>query len=507
MSGRAGIFRRWKWRTVLVLLGLTLVGLPTGAEAMTFKAEDFGEMTVSGKVTAAFGATQFINFVDDNGSDRDAMFKDPTILDRNPKGMDSDFDATRELALTLQWTANEYLKAVASFQIGEGSTGGYFGSRDALVGGEEDGDLILELDRLYIDFTIPDTSINFKLGSQGATFPDLVYGSNLMYEVPAGVVMTAPLADVGTLDLRWFRMTDLMDDTESHTDDQADLFLFHVPLTTIKGLTIAPYAAYALIGEDVIRDAPNHWRYSYFDYPALLFGTTDAIGSTGGTDAAEDVNDNVDAWYVGASFDWVPLEPLRIRSTFTYGSMNWEASAVDADISGYVADLVIDYDFGPVTGEVFGLYGNGPDENDDDIDLFPALIGGPTYTSSYFGGSRYNDNMFDSYDAVYATGMWAVGLKLKDIHVIDKLINEIQFMYAEGTADENIFERPNDTLLNEDESFFEVNLNSQYQIMKNFVLAVELGYIAFDEDNDYDEDRLGDVEDLWKAAWSLEFTF
>jgi hypothetical protein len=152
------------------------------------------EFKTSGKFQATFGATRYLDFVD------------------GPSGraLDSDIDATRELSLKLEWIENENLKGVASFQLGEGSTGGYFGSTDALVGGEEDGDLILELDNLYIDFTVPDTSVNFKVGSQGIAFADAIYGSHIMYEVPAGFLMTAGVNETSNLKLGWFRIADLM---------------------------------------------------------------------------------------------------------------------------------------------------------------------------------------------------------------------------------------------------------------------------------------------------------
>jgi hypothetical protein len=469
-----------------MVLGLLLAAAVPSASALTFESEEMGSFTISGKIQAAFGATQYLDFVDGPAG----------------RALDSDFDATRELALKFEWSTSEYLKAVASFQIGEGSTGGYFGSTDALVGGEEDGDLILELDNLYFDFTVPDTDLNFKVGSQSAVFADLIYGSHLMYEVPAGVDFTMPFNDMVGMRAAWFRMTDLMDDTETNMDDQADLFYLEAPVK-VPGFSISPYAAFANIQEDVVRNAPSHFRYAYLNYPGLLQGTLDSLpdrDSVNPTDA-------VTAYYLGMALNWDALDPLRVRATATWGDMDWETDTVDANIAGYFADLVVDYKMDKVTPEFFAFYGNGPDRNDEDMDMLPVLIGGPTYTTSYFGGSRYNDNMFDSHDSLYAVSMWAAGFKLKDIHLAKKLTNEFQIMYAEGTAEGTIFQAPYDMLMNEDESFVEVNFNTEYEIIENFVGAVELGYITFDEDSDYDEAANGTVEDFWKVAFSLEYTF
>ena len=115
--------------------------------------------------------------------------------------------------------------------------------------------------------------------------------------------------------------------------------------------------------------------------------------------------------------------------------------------------------------------------------------------------------MFDSHDSNYAVSMWAIGFKLKDIRTGKKLTHEFQIMYAEGTADDSIFQSPDDILLNEDEGVLEINFNSEYQIMKNLVFATKLGYMIFDEDSDYNESADGSVEDFWKVAFAFYLKF
>lgn len=464
----------------MIIAATTLCFMATGAGAMTFKTGDMGEMQINGAIKASFGATQYLDFVDDYS-----------------KGDDADFDATRELSFKAQWILNENLKGVVSFQIGEGSTGGYFGSTDAVVGGEEDGDLILELDNLYIDFTT-DSGINFKIGSQGFSLAEIAYGSNLFYEVPAGVTFSAPLTDTTSLQAGWFRMADLMDDSKTNTDDQADFLYAKLPMS-MDAFTFTPWMAYANIQEDVIANAPSHWSYAYFDYDALLTGANSNILNSTATD-------DVSSYYLGLVFGYT-ADALSVKASATYGDMDWETATVDANIAGYFADLVIDYKMDGFTPEFFAFYGNGPDAEDEDIDMMPVLIGGPTYTSSFFGGSRFNDNMFDSHDTTYATSMWAVGFKVKDIKTGEKLSHEFQIMYAEGTAEDTIFQSPNDTLMNEDESVVEINFNSEYQIMDHLLFATELGYMSFDEDGDYNEAVNGSVEDFWKVACAIELTF
>lgn len=464
----------------VTLMAVTFVpALPSWA--MKFKTENAGEIDITGAVKASFGGTQYLDFTDDHD-----------------KGDDADFDATRELKLQTKWILNENLEGVASFQIGEGSTGGYFGSTDATVGGEEDGDLIFELDNLYIDYTT-DSKLNFKIGSQGFNFGELAYGSHLMNEVPAGVTLSTPVSESVSVRAGWFRIADLMDDSSANTDDQADLLFAKLPMD-MGNHRFSPWLACARIQEDVVKNAPSHWTYAYFDYPGLLSGANSSIGSPLPTD-------DVTVYYLGMSADFSPTEALLVKAGITYGEMDWETADVDVTIAGFFADFVVNYKMAGFTPEFFALYGSGPDRDDSTLDMMPTLIGGPTYTSSYFGGSRFNDNMFDSHDSTYATAMWGIGFKIKDLKTTERLTHEFQIMYGQGTADEGIFESPDDILLNEDESILELNFNSEYQITRNLVFATELGYIVFDQDSDYNEATQGPVKDLWKMAFAVELTF
>lgn len=466
---------------VLSLLVPALIILtPQMARAMNFQSDSSGRMEISGSVKASFGMTQYLDWVDNHS-----------------KGDDADLDATREMAINAAWLVNDSLKAVISFQLGEGTTGGYFGASDALVGGEEDGNEVVELDRLYIDYTT-ESKVNFKIGSQSACLNDLSYGSNIMNEVPPGISVTAPLSKEASLEVAWFRIADLMDDSLGNTDDQADLLWVKAPYR-LGSLTLAPWAAYASIQEDVVDNAPSFMRYAYFNYPALLSGANGAIIDPTPTD-------DVSSYYVGLTMTSAPSDDLYLQGSFTYGSMDWETAAVDATVAGFFVDFVARYNMGFAKPEVFAIYTSGPDANDDDLDMMPVLIGGPTYTSSFFGGSRFNDNMFDSYDTTYAASMWALGFKLKDIRT-GPVSHEFQIMVAGGTADDSIFQKPNDTLLNEDEGVLELNFNSQYKITDNLVFATELGYMNFSEDKDYNEAVDGEVKDFWKAACALELSF
>ena len=467
----------------MFLAGLVLIsnGL---VHAIELKGMDNDKLKITGEFKVNFGATEHIDFVE------------------HGKSSDADIDATRELSFKTEFIPNENIKGVASFQVGEGSTGGYFGSPDAGLGGEESGDLIWELDSLYLEFKIPDTELTIRAGSQPVALPDGVYGSHILSETPAGVLVNSKITDYASVDAGWVRISDLMEDGAKEQEDQADLFFAYSSMK-FNQIKLTPYAAFARIGEDVIRESQNEFgNYAFFDYPALV---QEAFSSIGNVSDATMVIDDVTAYYLGFRIDINPTDKFSAAASALYGDMDWETETEDISIAGFFIDFTADYKLGFMTPEIFGFYGSGPDEDDTDLNVLPTLIGGPSYTSSYFGGSRFNDNMFDSHDASYAVSMWGAGFKLKDIY-LGPVKNEFQFMYANGTAEDKLFEAPDDILLNEDESFFEVNFNSEYEIMSGLTAATELGYIAFEEDDDYDK-ASGDAADLWKVALALELSF
>ncbi len=493
---------------VLVIAAVFMLCWAASASAAEFKT--------SGYFLFGAGSTNDLQFTEDGAIDSDDPNAGSSIDHSN---VDPGFQATREMGLKFEFIANENLKAVAGFYLGEnGNTeGGYFGATDALVGGEEAGDVGLEVDELYLDFNWPGTEINFRLGSQLIVLPDTIAGSQIMLEVPPAVVMNAPVTNFMDMSLGWVRLgTNVRDDKvrndenhDAHVDEEADLFFLSLPIE-MQGMKLNPYAAYARIGENSPKESPyNYLKGIWTDYDYIISQATGGISPAGATNSFDDT---IEAMYAGARADLNMFDPLIIKGSVNYGYMdvgdlnNWSNDEDDVTISGFHIDGAIAYQMDYMTPEIFGFWGQGPDDDDEDLDMFPALIPGVKYTTTYLDGSLWNDSRFEGRGKYHVMGMWAVGFKLKDIKLMPKLTNEIQVMYAEGTSDGDLYELPNDDMLNEDEDLIEVNLNSKYQIYENLAAVSELGYIFFDEDSDYD-DRYGDEEDAYKVTFGLKYSF
>jgi hypothetical protein len=321
--------------------------------------------------------------------------------------------------------------------------------------------------------------------------------------------MNSPLPFSGdslntSLTLGWSRFhTDVQD----VSDDKEDLMWGAVPIET-KNFTITPYFAYATIGEDIFNgDADrSHWDYAYFDW----YGFFEEI--TGRPIAAAD--DSTEAYYGGVNLSLSMFDPLNIAASVNWGQMEFKTvDGQDPSAEGWLADLVINYKMDFVTPELIFSWSEGPDENDEDADMFPPLIPDTAIDTNFFDGSLINDaDTFIGHQTLHNVGMWIAGLKFKDIHLMDRLTNEIQFLYIEGTADKDIFENPNrlnhySTMLNEDSSAIVINLNTGYKLYDNLDILSEVGYIVFDEDNDYDERVNPEIEDQFKAFAGLRYKF
>lgn len=501
---------------VLVIAAVFMLCWAAGASAV--------EMKTSGYFLIGGGSADNLGFTEDH----------------NPLGAGSNdhndpgFEACREMGLQFDFIANENLKGVLSFQIGEGGDdqGGFFGDTNARVGGEEDGDDAVELDKLYLDFNWPGTEVNFRIGSQVVALPDTISGSQIMLEVPPAAIMNAPIMGGMSLTAGWVRMSNDLTDSERNEmkDEEADLYFLSLPIE-MQGIKLNPYAAYALIGKNYSRamhdetvcnddgsccykcddggyDFMNIWPN--YDY---IIGQATGNPTSG---AMTNLQDDINAYYAGLRFDVDMFDPLVFMGSINYGYMEigdienntpgqWEDEN-DVEVSGFHIDGAIDYKMDFMTPELFGFWSEGPDDEDEELDMYPALVAGVDYTTNYFEGSLWNDQYFEGTGRMHAMSCWAVGLKFKDIKLINKLTNEIQVAYIEGTADEDIVTSPGDNFLNEDESVVDLCLNSKYQLYENLAAVSELGYSFYDDDSDYDEEY-GDDEDAYKITVGLKYSF
>jgi len=370
------------------------------------------------------------------------------------------FTAAQRARTQLRFTFNENVMAELYTEYGTH----FWGEGPAAYG--EKGSLNIK--RAFIQFRLPDTDVLFTAGEQDITFPHSGAFSNMVLggEDAGALVVSAPITDMVGLTLAYTRLVDTFDRTDTppasnpSSGTNADAFLAAVPVT-LDGMTIAPWFAYGLIGEN-----------SGYGTPAE--------------------GDNSNAWWAGAGFNMDLFDPIVVYADFVYGSAD-EGFVNGDDSSGFLVDAMVEYKgLDLLTPQVFFAYSSQNDDGDGALPFIQSDWG--------IGGTLINGSSFGAGDVAAAEpGFWLAGVAARDISFIEKLSHDVIFLYAKGTGDTAGF---GPAELTSDDSYMEIDFNTQYQIYESLAAIVELAYAKPDFD---DSSKADDA--LMKASFGFVYKF
>jgi hypothetical protein len=422
------------------------------------------------------------------------------------------FRARQRARVWFDFIANENLKAVLGLEIGDvtwGNGAGKLGTDD---------DTAIEVKHAYIDFNVPNTQVNIKAGLQGIYIPGNL-GSPILDDDAAALMVSAPVNDMVSVAAGWIRSYDLDDDTkgiynygkdndddtdteygwEGHTSgDEVDTLALLVPVNA-DGFSVTPYFLYTMIGKNAIAYEDDGDEAYLTTVNTLLglqladdFDFNDALGN---------ISDDATMWHAGFSAQIDMFDPIVVLMDAAYGSLALEGTTNDIDVRGYFFDLAVDYKMDFMTPELFFYYTSGADDDKDEISVFPSISADLTFSTFLMDGAAlgecelYNSDPSD-------LPMWAIGLKLKDINLVEDLSHTFTIYYAQGTSDKDGWYGKT---FAEDDSLVEVNFDTKYQIYDELAAYVELGYINFDWDKSADHES--STEDAYKAALGIKYDF
>jgi len=323
----------------------------------------------------------------------------------------------------------------------------------------------LHIKRAFIQFRLPDTDVLFTVGEQDITFPHSGAFSNMVLggEDGTAIAVSAPITDTIGLTVAYARLAE--NTTGGITSgNNADAFLAAVPVT-LDGMTIAPWFAYGLIGEN-----------------------------SGFGDPAEGDNSNV--WWAGAGFSMDLFDPIVVYADFVYGSADDGYTGLADGTSGFLVDAMVEYKgLDLLTPQVFFAYSS---QNDDGDGALPAI-----YSDWGIGGTLINGSNFTTDLGAALPGFWLAGIAARDISFIEKLSHDVIFLYAKGTGDIAGFSAGQNDLpaLTSDDSYLEIDFNTQYQIYESLAAIVELAYAK----PDFDDGSADDA--LMKASFGFVYKF
>jgi len=433
---------------LVALLAAMLFGLASSASATELKVK--GNLDVYGMWSA-----NLMDFDSENG-DADNYF------------------TTQRMRTYFSFVANENLKAVLGLEMntdwGQGM-GGDWGT---------DGTNFMRVKHAYMDFIVPDTTVNVKAGLQSIALPS-VFGNPVFDDDAAALVVSAPINDMFGVGVGYSRGLDDKDNYDTgdyDNNDNLDMAFLALPVT-LDGFSVTPYFAYAWIGDEAAPASNQQGPSSAVTGNLVKF-------------------DDATIWVLGANAELTMFDPLTFAADVIYGVGEND----DYETKGWYAALAASYKLDMLTATLFGTYGTGADDDTDEDSYLPTLAEGWELTP-YLGGARaFNTGVSDGFatlaleEGYDGTGIWTVGLKLTDITFVEKLSHNLTIAYAEGTSDEDA-ERAWD----ENDSAWEVYLVNKYMIYENLAAINELGYFA----PDFDDDREDDASYFATVGFSYKF--
>jgi len=411
---------------------------------------------------------------------------------------DSDrFQPSQRVRLKLEMIASENLRAV--FQIENNIRWGRSNAAAVGGGGAVGGDgFNVQVKHAYLDWVIPTTDVQVRIGLQNVALPGMVVGSAVFDDDVTGIVISKAFNENVAATLFWMRAEADNDftgnvgftpDAEGH--DAVDLFGLTVPMT-FEGFNVTPWVMYGQTGKhqgNLTKGPGNIYRDNYV--------VGDSFGSITNTPDA-------DVWFAGITAELIAFDPFRLAIDFNYGAsdtdakMNTAAPGVAGDLwsmetSGYVVSAIAEYKLDMMTPGLLLWYasGNDSDARTDGGGVMPAIGGAAGWDGTSFGFDEYygsgngSTNLFgDS-----PVGTWGGALQFKDISFMEDMTHLFRVAYYTGTNERLIDQKgiinpwmPATESLTDDDNAWEINFNTKYAIYENLAFVLELAYISMDWD-------------------------
>ena len=411
---------------------------------------------------------------------------------------EDDFNASQRIRLYFNYVGSENVRGVVGFEMDQnwGEPGGGQLGTDGMN---------VEIKHAYTDFNI--SGLSMRVGLQPLGFPSAVAGSPIWDNDVAGVVASYQFNDMFALTAGWARLANINatndddDGTSNSYNDEIDAFTLIAPITG-DGWSVTPYAIYAAIGKDA-------------------YAATTSTRSLLSSNATGAYTDDVTGFWGGAAVKVEAFDPIVLMADVIYGSVSGDDEEQN-DRSGWFAAFEADYKMDMVTPGLVFVYGTGnDDDNTDGSEAMPNLSGGGDGSSGFgltnlgFDGAHWTSTggaLLPGNNGNY--GLWAVGLILKDFSLVENLSQTFTVVYGQGTNDsEGIEGYDVDSVygLSDEDSFWEVNLNSDYALYENLTLWSELAYLNVDLDDDTWATTLGNMsseeQSVAKLAVGIRYNF
>lgn len=512
-------------RVVLLILTLAcLAGNPAAGRA------DGVDLKVKGEWDFAFGWASNTGFSKSRHGDAAPRSEDPNY-------------AVQRMRTQIDFIMSEYLSGVVMFEIGSITWGRAEGGVGTNSGGAINADGVnLSTKRAYLDWIIPGTEIQMRMGIQGVALPSTPMGTPVLDSDVAGISIAAPLTDWLSANFLWMRPYDQYWADDTPRMDETDIFGIFLPMQFEDlGLKVTPWFLYGLAGagsgiyDYLFRGEQDNTVGRDYEDSASLPHSSDAG------------NARSSVFWAGALLEFDLLDPLVLNVEAIYGNLRrTDVSGLGGDelniyegggtpwrvgTSGWYIGATLDYTLElceglSMTPGLFGWWSSGDNDSawrTGKLGRLPTLsVYNAGFAPTTFGTAGTYSIGRDSVISGTGIGSWGLGVKLADITnpFVEDLTHTLRFAWYQGTnSSSGVRENggsvfgfaDNAFYLTDKDHVFEVNFDHSYQIYENLTAIVELGWLRLAADRDTWQDAGGPgrkgVDDAWKAQLTFNFSF
>ena len=449
------------------------------------------------------------------------------------------FGAGQRVRLQLDAVASEALSGTVFFEIGDQLWGN--GESGAAMGADGQ---VVKVKNAYLDWVVPNTDLQIRMGIQAIAMPDAAGGSAVMDGDVAGIVASYKFNDNVALTATWMRPFNdnyAADENDPKRQvnflDNIDLFALSLPLS-FDGVEVTPWVMYGIQGRNA-RYNLHGWDQADGDFAQTLGNTYDGLYRVGNFGSTSKGYGSM--FWAGLPIKVTALDPWNIEFDVNYGYVEkmgrfdvqkygetGPTVRASTGREGWAVKALVEYKMDWGTPGIFGWYASGDDGNiKNGSERLPSLNGNAGFTS--FMGTADADwsgrgNLYEK--TLTIDGTWGIGVQVADMSFVENLNHTFRVAYWGGTNSPSMvkymnspraFDMDGDACSTEgpylttNDGLLEFNLTNVWQVYENLTASLELGYIVnMIDKNTWDRSYFNSSfskQDAWKASLVLAYTF
>ncbi len=420
-----------------------------------------------------------------------AAYNNLNLMDSSLSNSQESFDVFQRFEINLALRASENLEAYMSLYI---PSDGVWGEDSFAIGDNVDDTNEIEFNLAYIDFFVPSSQINLRMGMQNPAYNSAL-GSAVLDDSVVGISLTSPVNEHISLNASWFRPQSDFGKSKS----TFDVFALSLPMIFDK-INFTPWFIYGIAGDNFVDENKNEnginpELLSPLTANPLKFGQDEEVSSLG---LVQENN-----YWFGFNAEFNVFDPIKMSLGFTYAGTD---SKDTNQTNAYLIDASLSYHAKNGSPMLFAWYSSG-DSNDADAKnhrRIPEISASWDMVNTLFFDQSIYDIAAGS-DVSSPTGTWGVGLAYNAFEIFKDVQIGGHAMYIAGTNEElNTLTAFDPRYLTKEMNIVELGMYTSYDIYKNLQMAFEFNYLIGDFSN---SNFYGAEKNAYRALLGFQYDF